>query len=96
MKYLKKINEMNNNYDYIIANIKNNYKHDIVLDIYTKEIEEWTDKGIEWYEKNNNGEAQEIILDKIINWYNDKYDIMDTETENEIREKLKQEFPFLN
>lgn len=96
MKYLKQINEMNNNYDYIIDNIKNKYNHNIVLDMYTKEIEEWTDKGIEWYEKNNNGEAQEIILDKIINWYNDKYDIMDTETENEIREKLKQEFPFLN
>ncbi|MCK9475654.1 MAG: hypothetical protein M0R46_07040 [Candidatus Muirbacterium halophilum] len=95
MKYLKQINEMNNNYDYIIANIKNKYNHNIVLDMYTKEIEEWTDKGIEWYEKNNNGEAQEIILDKIINWYNDKYDIMDTETENEIREKLKQEFSFL-
>lgn len=86
---------MNSNYDFIMANIKNKFNYKIVLNMYHKEIEEWTDKGIEWYEKNNNGEAQEVIVDEIINWYNNQYGFMDMSIENEIREDIIKEFPFL-
>jgi hypothetical protein len=84
MKYLKKFNESEENeFDitFAMSRIKEKYSEDEVAEMFDNEILEWVDPNWEdeyeseydWYMDHNNGEAQDVIIEQIINWYRSEY-----------------------
>jgi hypothetical protein len=84
MKYLRKFNESEeNNFDleFAMSKIKEKYSEYEVAEMFDNEILEWVDPDWEdeyeseydWYMDHNNGEAQDVIIEQIINWYRSEY-----------------------
>ena len=84
MKYLRKFNESEENeFDitFAMSKIKEKYSEEEVAEIFDNEILEWVDPDWEdeyeseydWYIDHNNGEAQDVVIEQIINWYRSEY-----------------------
>lgn len=84
MKYLRKFNESEENeFDitFAMSKIKEQYSEEKVAEMFDNEILEWVDPDWEdeyeseydWYMDHNNGEAQDVIIEQIINWYRSEY-----------------------
>ena len=107
MKYLKKYESLNNlDIDFAIVKIKSEYNDDRIKEMLDNEIDEWVDDddlgdtyetNLEWYWDHNNGEAQEIVVTQIINWYKKTYnkELSDDE-ENKLGSKIKSTFEYLD
>ena len=68
--------------DLAITRIKEEYSDDEVASRYDLEIMEWVDPDWEedydseydWYIDHNNGEAQDVVIGEMIDWYKRTYD----------------------
>lgn len=69
--------------DLAISRIKEEYSDDEVVSRYDDEIINWVDSDWEddgydseydWYIDHNNGEAQDVVIGEMINWYKRTYD----------------------
>jgi len=71
MKYLKSFNESNSyDGDFAITKIKQKFSENDVKNMLKLEQEMWSDD----YSVNNNGEAEEIVIQNIINWFEKEFD----------------------
>jgi len=95
MKYLRKYNESNEqeqDLDFVMAKIKEEFTIDKVKESYEKEMLEWSDD----YTTSGNGEAQDVILDQMIGWFESKHSNLTDEVSKEVYNKLQEEYEFLN
>ena len=89
--------------DLAISRIKEEYSEDEVSARYDLEILEWVepdweedgnyDSEYDWYIDHNNGEAQDVVIGEMINWYKRTYekDISD-EDYSELFDEIKSEY----
>jgi hypothetical protein len=80
MKHIKgyKIfeNSQEFNIDFVMAKIKENFSEEKVADMFDNEMMNWIDSDWEseyeteydWYMSHNNGEAQDVVIEEIIDW----------------------------
>jgi len=83
MKYLKKYNENSEEFDvtFAMSKIKEKYSEQEVAEMVDEEILNWVDPNWEedyeseydWYIDHNNDEAQDVVIEQIINWYKKEY-----------------------
>jgi hypothetical protein len=87
--------------DLAITRVKEEYSDDEVAAIYDNEIMEWVDPDWEddydseydWYIDHNNGEAQDVVIGEMINWYKRTYDKdMSDEDYSELFDEIKSEY----
>jgi hypothetical protein len=106
MRYLKKykINESSNDISFIMSKIKEEFDEEKVAKILDEEILEWVDSDWEnnyeseydWYQDHNNGEAQDVVVNSIIDWYESKYEKkLDDDITIELSGRIKEEY-YLN
>lgn len=67
MKYLRKYNE-NIDTDFAIVKIREHFSEEEVVGMVKKEISEWVDDE-DFYSNNGNGEAEEVVIQEMINWF---------------------------
>ena len=73
MKYLRKYNEnINFDKDFAIIKIKEHFSESDVIEMIKKEISEWSDDE-ESYSNIGNGEAEEMVIHEMINWFKKEF-----------------------
>jgi len=87
--------------DLAITRVKEEYSDDEVAARYDNEIMEWVDPDWEedyeceydWYIDHNNGEAQDVVIGEMINWYKRTYDKdMSDDDYSELFDEIKSEY----
>ena len=69
MKHLRKYNEsVGLDIDFAIVKIREYFSEEKVAEMVSKEISEWSDDD-EFYSNNGNGEAEEVVIQEMINWF---------------------------
>jgi hypothetical protein len=100
MKYLKKYNENQEQQDpiFVITKIKGRYPEDMAQDMLNDEINQWKpdDKDPEFYSTSGNGEAEDVIINQMIGWFEKKYYSLSDENFEKVKELLLKEYEFLN
>ena len=100
MKYLKKYNENLDQQDpvFAIAKIKEEYPKDKVQDMLDKEIKQWVpdEKDPDFYSTSGNGEAEDVIINQMIGWFDKKYYSLSEENFEKVKQLLLKEYDFLN
>lgn len=100
MRYLKKYNENLDQQDpvFAIAKIKEEYPKDKVQDMLDKEIKQWIpdEKDPDFYSTSGNGEAEDVIINQIIGWFDKKYYSLSEENFDKVKQLLLKEYDFLN
>ncbi len=80
MKYMKGFNESSESgfdLDLAITKIKEHFSEEEVMGEYDNEMLNWIEEDWEddyeseydWYIDHNNGEAQDVVISDMINWY---------------------------
>jgi hypothetical protein len=67
---------------FAMAKIKEQFDEDKVIGMFDEEVLEWVDSDwqddyeseYDWYVDHNNGEAQDSVINQIINWYKKEFD----------------------
>lgn len=99
MKYLKKYNENQEHQDPIFAltKIKENFTKDEVQKMLNKEIKHWIpeEKGFDFYTTSGNGEAEDVIINQMISWFEKKYYSLSDENSEEVKQLILKEYEFL-
>lgn len=69
MRYLRKYNESSSlDIDFAIVKIREHFSEEEVAAMVKREISEWADdEG--FYSSNGNGEAEEVVMQEMINWF---------------------------
>jgi len=100
MKYLKKYNENQEQQDpeFAIAKIKEEYSQDKVENMLEKEIKQWIpdEEDPDFYSTSGNGEAEDVIINQMIGWFDKKYYSLSDENFEKVKELLLKEYEFLN
>lgn len=103
MKYLKNYNENSNlspeqDPIFALAKIKEEYSEKKVKDMLDKEIKQWTpdEKDPEFYSTTGNGEAEDVIINQLISWFEKKYYVLSEENFNDVKELILKDYEFLN
>jgi len=89
--------------DLAITRIKEEFSDNEVSARYDNEIMEWVDSDWEedgnyeseydWYMDHNNGEAQDVVIGEMINWYKKTYDKdISDEDYSELFDEIKSEY----
>ena len=89
--------------DLAITRVKEEYSDDEVADRYDDEMMNWIDSDWEedgdyeseydWYIDHNNGEAQDVVIGEMINWYKRTYDKdMSDDDYSELFDEIKSEY----
>jgi len=66
---LRKYNEMAGfDMEFAIVKIREHFSEQMVSGMIKKEIAEWSDDE-EFYSRNGNGEAEEVVVHEMINWF---------------------------
>jgi hypothetical protein len=87
-------NIMNDDIDFIMTKIKEKFPKEDVDKMLSNEIIEWIPDGKDedWYKENNNGEAEDVIIDDLIDWFEKNYNpITDVD---KVKESIKKEYNF--
>jgi hypothetical protein len=99
MKYLKKYNENQEQQDpeFAIAKIKEEYSQDKVENMLEKEIKQWIpdEEDPDFYSTSGNGEAEDVIINQMIGWFDKKYYSLSDENFEKVKELLLKEYEFL-
>lgn len=98
--------------DFVLVKIKEEFPIDKVKETYDKEVDEWSGGDFDlppeeqgedfdgssatWYAENGNGEAQDVILNQMIGWFELKHSSLSDELFEEVYNKLQEEYEFLN
>jgi hypothetical protein len=98
MKHIRKFNEsVEFDPQVAIVKIKEKFSEDDITQKYDEEILEWTDPDWEeeyeseydWYIDHNNGEAQDVILSEMIEWYMSEFKVdLSTNQQLELRDAI--------
>lgn len=100
MKYLKKYNESQDQQDpeFAITKIKEEYSQDKVQNMLDKEIKQWIpdEEDPDFYSTSGNGEAEDVIINQMIGWFDKKYYSLSDENFEKVKELLIKEYEFLN
>ena len=100
MKYLKKYNESQDQQDpeFDITKIKEEYSQDKVQNMLEKEIKQWipNEEDPDFYSTSGNGEAEDVIINQMIGWFDKKYYSLSDENFEKVKELLIKEYEFLN
>lgn len=96
MRYLRKYNEnLVFDVEHAMVKIKEHFSKEKVQEMFNDELLQWVDDDwkkehkseLDWYTKNNNGEAQDIVISQIVDWYTKNFDnINEEELVNKIKE----------
>ena len=104
MKYLKTFENVDQfDLDLAITRVKEEYSDDEVASRYDDEMMNWVDSDWEedgdydseydWYIDHNNGEAQDVVIGEIIDWYKRTYDKdMSDEDYSDLFDEIKSEY----
>jgi broad-specificity NMP kinase len=104
MRYLKKFNENSESdfdLEFAMSKIKENYSEEKVAEMFDEELLEWVDPDWEedyeseydWYMDHNNGEAQDVVIESIINWYRGKFNKkLSSNDYSELFDKIKSNY----
>lgn len=104
MKYINKFNENISEFDvnFAMSKISENYTDESVIEMYDEELLNWVDSSWEedgydceydWYIDHNNGEAQDIVYDQIIDWYKKEFDEnLSIDNQLELLDKIKEKY----
>lgn len=110
MKYLRKYNEDVSNesefdLDFAMAKIKEHFSEDKVVDMFDEEVMEWVDSDwsddydseYDWYIDHNNGEAQDVVIDTLLNWFTSEYKKkLNIDQHSDLHDAIKQGYDCLN
>ena len=100
MRYLKKYNENLDQQDpvFVIAKIKEEYPKDKVQDMLDKEIKQWIpdEKDPDFYSTSGNGEAEDVIINQMIGWFDKKYYALSEENFEKVKQLILKEYDLLN
>ena len=100
MKYLKKYNENLDQQDpvFAIAKIKEEYPKDKVQDMLDKEIKQWIpdEKDPDFYSTSGNGEAEDVVINQMIGWFDKKYYSLSEENFEKVKQLILKEYDFLD
>lgn len=80
MRYIREYKE-NFDLDFAMVKIKNHFNLDSVTKMFDTEVKEWIDDNwkegfeteLDWYVDHNNGEAQDLVINQIISWYEKEF-----------------------
>lgn len=90
---------------FAMAKIKDHFDEDKVIEMFDDEVLEWVDSDWEddyeseydWYVYHNNGEAQDSVINQIINWYKKEFNkILSIDEHSELFDAIKSEYDCLN
>lgn len=104
MRYLRKYNESSTfDIDFAITKIKEKYTEDFVTSRFDEEVLEWVDSDwkdeydseYDWYVDHNNGEAQDVVIDEIIDWYQSEHGSISVDEQIELKKKIQEEYECL-
>lgn len=100
MKYLKKYNENQDQQDpeFAITKIKEEYSQDKVQNMLEKEIKQWIpdEEDPNFYSTSGNGEAEDVIINQMIGWFDKKYYSLSDENFEKVKQLILKEYEFLN
>ena len=100
MKYLKKYNENQDQQDpeFAITKIKEEYSQDKVQNMLEKEIKQWipNEEDPDFYSTSGNGEAEDVIINQMIGWFDKKYYSLSDENFEKVKQLILKEYEFLN
>ena len=100
MKYLKKYNENIEQQDpiFAIAKIKEQYSKDKVQKMLEEETKQWTpdEKDPDFYSTSGNGEAEDVIINQMIGWFDKNHYALSEENFEKVKELVLKEYDFLN
>jgi hypothetical protein len=100
MKYLKKYNESQDQQDpeFAITKIKEEYSQDKVQNMLEKEIKQWIpdEEDPDFYSTSGNGEAEDVIINQMIGWFDKKYYSLSDENFEKVKQLILKEYEFLN
>ena len=100
MKYLKKYNENQDQQDpeFTITKIKEEYSQDKVQNMLEKEIKQWipNEEDPDFYSTSGNGEAEDVIINQMIGWFDKKYYSLSDENFEKVKQLILKEYEFLN
>lgn len=107
MKHLRKFNESVEefNMDFAIVKIKEHFSEDSVIQKFDEELLEWVDSDwaddydseYDWYVDHNNGEAQDVVINEIIDWFSSEFKIkLTTDQHYDLHNAIKLEYDCLN
>ena len=100
MKYLKKYNESQDQQDpeFAITKIKEEYSQDKVQNMLEKEIKQWVpnEEDPDFYSTSGNGEAEDVIINQMIGWFDKKYYSLSDENFEKVKQLILKEYEFLN
>lgn len=100
MKYLKKFNENQEQQDPVFAltKIKEEYSDNKVKEMLEKEIKQWIpdENDPDFYSTSGNGEAEDVIINQLIGWFEKKYYSLSDENFEEVKKLILEEYKFLN
>jgi len=90
---------------FAMAKIKEEFDEDKVIGMFDEEVLEWVDSDwqddyeseYDWYIDHNNGEAQDSVINQIINWYKKEFDKrLNIDDHSELFDAIKSEYDCLN
>ena len=89
--------------DFAIAKIKHFYSDYDVKNMVDDEIENWIEDDqigdnyegkVDWYYDNASGEAEEVVIGQLINWYEDEFKKeLDEEQKDQLFKRIIKEYP---
>jgi hypothetical protein len=106
LRYYENTNDNNFDIDFAIVKIKEEFSEERISDYFDNEILNWLDDNWEedgfesendWYKEHNNGEAQDVIIEDMINWYKKTFNTEIKESDfSELTKAIKDNYSFLN
>lgn len=84
--------------DFAISKIKEQFPFSKVKELLDAEIREWSpeDEDESYYKEHSNGEAEDAIITKIVDWYATKYPSSYSENDESIlKQSIKNSYDFL-
>jgi hypothetical protein len=105
MRHIKKFNENKEIFDLedALSKILEKYPESDVIEMFDDEIINWLDQDwsddyeseYEWYQDHGNGEAEDVIISKIIDWFENTYGIeLASEDRLELYDSIKDTYYF--
>lgn len=89
--------------DFAIAKIKHFYSEYDVKNMVDDEIENWVEEEqigdnyegkVDWYYDNASGEAEEVVIDQLIDWYEKQFNKKLTEEQrDQLSQRIVKEYP---
>lgn len=99
MKYLKRYNENQEQQDptFVITKIKEEYPVSKVKEMLEKEVKMWEpeESDPQFYSTSGNGEAEDVIINQLIGWFEKKYYSLSDENIESVKEMILKHYHFL-